>query len=244
MVVASSGDVPISPTGMDSDHCDNRATDGSQITQRFVSQSRAVRFSEPAVRYSEVLVFLWMSCRSTKNLGMVVHCGLHCPGRKARRACEEKRCCASAHLVPVRRRRVAKDDRVLLNLDRLHLCKQRAPFCVSTASLFQVNVAKGTKRGSRRGQKQNWLKFSTVSSRVAGCQQRNSDWGGVKVIIPSRCPGCERIVSGCWRRTVHVVLPSDGEHISQLHATQLRVDGCDNNGQTQPSEERHSLGSG
>ena len=107
-----------------------------------------------------------------------------------------------------------------------------------------MNVAKGTKRGSRRGQKQNWLKFSTVSSRVAGCQQRNSDWGGVKVIIPSRCPGCERIVSGCWRRTVHVVLPSDGEHISQLHATQLRVDGCGNNGQTQPSEERHSLGSG
>ena len=107
-----------------------------------------------------------------------------------------------------------------------------------------MNVAKGRKRGSRRGQKQNWLKFSTVSSRVAGCQQRNSDWGGVKVIIPSRCPGCERIVSGCWRRTVHVVLPSDGEHISQLHATQLRVDGCGNSGQTQPSEERHSLGSG
>ena len=162
---------------------------------------------------------------------------------KARQACEEKRCCASAHLVPVRRRRVAKDDRVLLNLDRLHLCKQRAPSGVSTAPLFQVNVAKGTKRGSRRGQKQNWLKFSTVSSRVAGCQQRNSDWGGVKVIIPSRCPRCERIVSGRWQHTVHVVLPSDGEHISQLHATQLRVDGCDNTAQTQPSEERASIGS-
>ena len=81
MAVVSSGDVPISPTGMDSDHCDNRAKDGSQIRQR--SQSRAVRFSEPAVRYSEVLVFLWMSCRSTKNLGMVVHCGLHCPGHKS-----------------------------------------------------------------------------------------------------------------------------------------------------------------
>ena len=161
---------------------------------------------------------------------------------KARRACEEKRCCASAHLVPVRRRRVAKDDRVLLNLDRLHLCKHRAPSGVST-SLVQVNVAKGTKRGSRRGQKQNWLKFSTVSSRVAGCQQRNSDWGGVKVIIPSRCPRCERIVSGRWQHTVHVVLPSDGEHISQLHATQLRVDGCDNTAQTQPSEERASPGS-
>ena len=62
---------------------------------------------------------------------------------------------------------------------------------------------------------------------------------------PFSLPRCEcSIVSGCWRRTVHVVLPSDGEHISQLHATQLRVDGCDNNGQTQPSEERHSLGSG
>ena len=115
---------------------------------------------------------------------------------KARRACEEKRCCASAYLVPVRRRRVAKDDRALLNLDRLHLCKQRAPSGVSTASLFQVNVAKGTKRGSRRGQKQNWLKFSTVSSRVAGCQQRNSDWGGVKVIIPSRCPGVSALSLG------------------------------------------------
>ena len=115
---------------------------------------------------------------------------------KARRACEEKRCCASAHLVPVRRRRVAKDDRFLLNLDRLHLCKQRAPSGVSTASLFQVNVAKGRKRGSRRGQKQNWLKFSTVSSRVAGCQQRNSDWGGVKVIIPSRCPGVSALSLG------------------------------------------------
>ena len=61
---------------------------------------------------------------------------------------------------------------------------------------------------------------------------------------PFSLPRCECIVSGCWRRTVHVVLPSDGEHISQLHATQLRVDGCGNNGQTQPSEERHSLGSG
>ena len=39
MVVASSGGVPISLTGMDSDHCDNRAKDGSQITQRFVSPS-------------------------------------------------------------------------------------------------------------------------------------------------------------------------------------------------------------
>ena len=57
-------------------------------------------------------------------------------------------------------------------------------------------MAKGTKRGSRRGQKQNWLKFSTVSSRVAGCQQRNSDWGGVKVIIPSRCPGVSALSLG------------------------------------------------
>ena len=107
-----------------------------------------------------------------------------------------------------------------------------------------MNVAKGTKRGSRRGQKQNWLKFSTVSSRVAGCQQRNSDWGGVKVIIPSRCPGVSALSLGVggvpytsYSQVMENISPSFTRPSCVLTAAATT-------GKPQPSEERHSLGSG
>ena len=162
---------------------------------------------------------------------------------KARRACEEKRCCASAHLVPVRRRRVAKDDRVLLNLDRLHLCKQRAPSGVSAASLSPSEC--GERHEARLAERSEAELAKVFDRIVKGCWMPATKLGlgRRKSHHPFSLPRCECIVSGCWRRTVHVVLPSDGEHISQLHATQLRVDGCDNTAQTQPSEERASIGS-
>ena len=84
MVVASSGGVPISLTGMDSDHCDNRAKDGGQIAQRFVSQSRTLieRASCPLLRGTRISMdelqihkefrnggALWSSLSRTQKLG-------------------------------------------------------------------------------------------------------------------------------------------------------------------------------